>query len=722
MGGGLAARAAPADVFDRRGWWLLRASVHACAARLCFAFQLPGTHPPAGAAAAAAAPRKTSGPRLTNAWHTHAAQKITSKNAFDWNLIDYLSDICSTADSEIPCFSTLANVIDASGEIYAAKVDHLLHDAIKVRTDLSRSATSDAAQAGDDGDGEASGPARKSKAFSGNTIVKNVATINVNKLDLEFAVDPLFRKTSAAFDQGGARGLLLNHISSQGRCQLVFDSSDSVDTLGKASPQEEQQPPQQQSESTSPIDVSALQACMAESAWMAPGADGDAEVELCEAFTDFKFQGWTPSEEPAGPAEMDTMAVAVAPAAAPQAMTVETEYAADESDDDGMDMQFNQSFDDAGGPGPLDALFAYGDADADGPADGPAEPGAEARVTRHSARRQLGLLEDNEFNWLHGRKDNRGWHGEAGFSAPSKATTDAKKAAKPKKERFTIKFDEPHDWAKELGTSRAATKLAKSTLDAQTPSLLPEDLQFSVDALTTLFLLPSLKGKTLLTGANGDFELEGDDAGAAAADDWGAADVGVNDYAALSPSRSSASPTGDDFADFGGEGNDDNDDGDALPGNATPDPAAAEATAPTPASGSGGPLKLIQNMRQVEKINIKYAQKAKVMDIKKLKQHLWTEIAAEPKAPGTGAENQPEPGPGGRATSPAPKESVPAGAETFSNLWSEVPKKVTDKMADNLSVPIMFVTLLYLANDKELRIDGVEGMDNLIIQQKAEAV
>ena len=42
-------------------------------------------------------------------------------------------------------------------------------------------------------------------------------------------------------------------------------------------------------------------------------------------------------------------------------------------------------------------------------------------------------------------------------------------------------------------------------------------------------------------------------------------------------------------------------------------------------------------------------------------------------------------------------------------------------MADNLSVPIMFVTLLYLANDKELRIDGVEGMDNLVIQQKIAA-
>lgn len=43
---------------------------------------------------------------------------------------------------------------------------------------------------------------------------------------MEFAVDPLFKKASADFDEGGAKGLLLNHlmIDSQGR--IVFDSSD----------------------------------------------------------------------------------------------------------------------------------------------------------------------------------------------------------------------------------------------------------------------------------------------------------------------------------------------------------------------------------------------------------------------------------------------------------------------------------------------------------------
>ena len=44
------------------------------------------------------------------------------------------------------------------------------------------------------------------------TLEKNVANLDTNKYDLEFDVDPLFQKTSAKFDEGGAKGLLLNNL------------------------------------------------------------------------------------------------------------------------------------------------------------------------------------------------------------------------------------------------------------------------------------------------------------------------------------------------------------------------------------------------------------------------------------------------------------------------------------------------------------------------------
>lgn len=52
------------------------------------------------------------------------------------------------------------------------------------------------------------------------------AAIQLKKFELEFSVDPLFKKASADFDEGGAKGLLLNHLAIDSQGRIVFDSSD----------------------------------------------------------------------------------------------------------------------------------------------------------------------------------------------------------------------------------------------------------------------------------------------------------------------------------------------------------------------------------------------------------------------------------------------------------------------------------------------------------------
>lgn len=52
------------------------------------------------------------------------------------------------------------------------------------------------------------------------------ASLQLKKFELEFAVDPLFKKASADFDEGGAKGLLLNHLAIDSEGRIVFDSSD----------------------------------------------------------------------------------------------------------------------------------------------------------------------------------------------------------------------------------------------------------------------------------------------------------------------------------------------------------------------------------------------------------------------------------------------------------------------------------------------------------------
>merc|ERR1719322_1160081 len=58
------------------------------------------------------------------------------------------------------------------------------------------------------------------------TIEKNISAINCSKFDLEFDVDPLFKKTSAQFDSGSGGGQFLTslYIKDDG-CELQLDSA-----------------------------------------------------------------------------------------------------------------------------------------------------------------------------------------------------------------------------------------------------------------------------------------------------------------------------------------------------------------------------------------------------------------------------------------------------------------------------------------------------------------
>ena len=63
---------------------------------------------------------------------------------------------------------------------------------------------------GEGADGKAGGRRRKAaNADPSSTLAATWEELNAKKFDLAFAVDPLFHKTSAQFDEGGARGALV---------------------------------------------------------------------------------------------------------------------------------------------------------------------------------------------------------------------------------------------------------------------------------------------------------------------------------------------------------------------------------------------------------------------------------------------------------------------------------------------------------------------------------
>ena len=85
------------------------------------------------------------------------------------------------------------------------------------------------------------------------TLAPSFASLQLKKFELEFSVDPLFKKASADFDEGGAKGLLLNHLAIDSQGRIVFDSSDDAgDASGEGQATRRKNDTMQEEEETEP--------------------------------------------------------------------------------------------------------------------------------------------------------------------------------------------------------------------------------------------------------------------------------------------------------------------------------------------------------------------------------------------------------------------------------------------------------------------------------------
>ena len=74
------------------------------------------------------------------------------------------------------------------------------------------------------------------------TLATSFSQLQLKKMELEFSVDPLFKKASADFDEGGAKGLLLNHLGIDSNGRIVFDSSDDSQEMSEEKRREDVDP------------------------------------------------------------------------------------------------------------------------------------------------------------------------------------------------------------------------------------------------------------------------------------------------------------------------------------------------------------------------------------------------------------------------------------------------------------------------------------------------
>ncbi|XP_017979600.1 PREDICTED: condensin complex subunit 2 [Theobroma cacao] len=208
-----------------------RAAARAAAVRRCLTVVPPPTPPP---------PSETCLSKdqiielFQNCIKLASENKINQKNTWELKLIDHLSEIikveAAEGDSETN-FQKASCTLEAGVKIYSFRVDAVHAEAYKVLGGIHRAGQEDEQETivvGDNTNNREERSCNKKeserKISPVSTLESSFEALNVKKFDVAFAVDPLYHQTSAQFDEGGAKGLLLNNLGVYEGCRVLFDS------------------------------------------------------------------------------------------------------------------------------------------------------------------------------------------------------------------------------------------------------------------------------------------------------------------------------------------------------------------------------------------------------------------------------------------------------------------------------------------------------------------
>lgn len=128
-------------------------------------------------------------------------------------------------------FQRASCTLDGCVKIWTSRVDSVGSETTKLLSNLASGGKDDEDEE-NNSDNPDAGPTQKKKksSRSGNhNLAHSYESLSNKKPDLEFSVDPLFKKTCADFDEGGARALLMNRLSlgpgGEGGMRVIFDAS-----------------------------------------------------------------------------------------------------------------------------------------------------------------------------------------------------------------------------------------------------------------------------------------------------------------------------------------------------------------------------------------------------------------------------------------------------------------------------------------------------------------
>jgi condensin complex subunit 2 len=557
-------------------------------------------------------------------------------------------------------FQRASCTLDGCVKIYTNRVDSVATETNRLLTGLADSKNKDDEDGdqagsdqedGEDEDGNKKKAKKRAQRSAESTLASSFAQLQLKKMELEFAIDPLFKKASADFDEGGAKGLLLNHLSIDGTGRIVFDSSDDAqespehstevadEDVDNTETEIEPQPP------IAELDIGSLAAKffpdlnLLETQDICPSlktfelGNGDASLDLpfLKAPEDWKQQS----------GEVD------------QQNNNATMLGGDDDDDNilgGFDLADDVGFGEGGEAWarevalePQMRLYNAGreenayESDVEGDAQG--ENNTEARYAismRHGANDEQQNILDYFDQAL---KSN--WAGPEHWKIRKvkDSAAAANQAPTKRKEREPFEIDFLAPMSQQLAdalytpaTSNATISLPKTQWKSKSRNLLPDDKHFSSRQLLRLFLKPNatLARKTLRTN-NAPTDLVNVDE-----EYWARQQEAV-------PTQDGENVQGNYDANFFQDDGfnlpaDDDDDGDEFADareHFTPEAdaivgAAEDGHLPRPGSQDGAyGAQLVTQSRRLRPEYVQYARVATKVDVRRLKEEIWKGLEFE---------------------------------------------------------------------------------------------
>ncbi|RYP49743.1 hypothetical protein DL768_004612 [Monosporascus sp. mg162] len=705
--------------------------------------------------------------------------KINANNSWNFALIDYFHDMSLLKEGDGVNFQRASCTLDGCVKIYTSRVDSVATETGKLLSGLADSNNKkrekedeDGEESEDEVDEEGNVVRKKSKKrqrSSEATLAPSFASLQLKKFELEFAVDPLFKKTSADFDEGGAKGLLLNHLMIDNQGRIVFDSSDDANDASAevikprrredANPDDgeeaedepeatmtEDQPAAEEEEDVE-IDIAAL------GAKFFPDLSRLDEQDICPSLKNFDLGN------PSGSLDLPFLR-------APEQEDEDEDGPGGVGNKSGMfiDDDNPAGFDDMSGMGGFDVDVAFGE----GGEAWAKETAIEPQMRPFSVGLEDGMPEGDGIDGVddengdyvvamrHAKpgdtmhEDILGYFDQAlqkNWAGPEhwriRKIKDANKpetATRQRKEKepFEIDFSSPLDpkLAETIynrATSNSTISMPKKDWKSKTRNLLPDDKHFNSKQLLSLFLKPKARmnsRRNRFGGRPGFF-------GTGQQDNVAPGEMDEAFWAQKEPLQSTEEvdnlPRGDYDANFfddemplpGGGLLDDDDDlefADARdhfsPGRDMPvtQDIGLTGMVDNGMTTGGFGTQLVTSTRRLRPEYVQYARVAKKVDVRRLKEELWKGMGLErPEHQEEGATKSP--------TRPPPGDTENHEEPTlkFTSVMNELQSVYPKTVMNDISTSFCFICLLHLANEKGLVIENTPELLELNIRKDATA-